>query len=423
MARKIKFALEMKDGVKVRSNLEELRENFDLEKAVGYFLSGKLTEWLDDRYYEEEAEKLEAIDKDAPDLRARLCEALGVECEDEAELDVEQLARLNEKKAVLRQKTSDESIISNADKTALTQEDLADLLDMDESVIYLCGDSFNVPARVKNKKYVGVLGTPTISIKANSRKELDEKGIVFENVKLPWGEQKAEVTDGEKKSCPKCGAGNAAEAKFCNTCGASMDDVIQKKSEVMCVNRGKSQEWKKEKMEILDNLFKTIFVRCDQWLFLKRGYGDSQKLDNPSIAQKGMCVKLVCKNQYSADDIVHMCMDIDFTVGWALTYDSFCVGGRAGNHIIKYKDITSLAVPDNDTFVIRTKDFTFKMNGSDLDSNVVTNVEQLKTFLTSAAQFAKLDEGNMDCSVTDCTEELESERRNEEFRRILGIEE
>ena len=73
MARKIKFALEMKDGAKVRSNLEELRENFDLEKAVGYFLSGKLAEWLEDRYYEEEAEALDAIDKDAPDLREKLC--------------------------------------------------------------------------------------------------------------------------------------------------------------------------------------------------------------------------------------------------------------------------------------------------------------------------------------------------------------
>ena len=31
MARKIKFALEMKDGAKVRNSLEELRENFDLE--------------------------------------------------------------------------------------------------------------------------------------------------------------------------------------------------------------------------------------------------------------------------------------------------------------------------------------------------------------------------------------------------------
>ncbi len=187
MARKIKFALEMADGAKVRGSLEELREHFDLEKAVGYFLSGKLVEWLDDRYYEKEAEALEAIDKDAPDLNKRLCEALGVDYEAEEDLDVAALERLNEKKSVLRQKTGEEEIIKNADKTALTQEDLADLLDMGEDVIYLCGEEFTVPARVKNKKYIGILGTPKVTINAKSEDELEAKGIVFENVVLPWG--------------------------------------------------------------------------------------------------------------------------------------------------------------------------------------------------------------------------------------------
>ena len=105
MARKIKFALEMADGAKVRGSLEELREHFDLESAVRYFLSGKLVEWLDDRYYEKEAEALEAIDKDAPDLNKRLCEALGVEYDAGEDLDVAALERLNEKK--VRPKSAD----------------------------------------------------------------------------------------------------------------------------------------------------------------------------------------------------------------------------------------------------------------------------------------------------------------------------
>lgn len=33
MERKIKFALEMSDGMKVRGGLEELQEHFDLESA------------------------------------------------------------------------------------------------------------------------------------------------------------------------------------------------------------------------------------------------------------------------------------------------------------------------------------------------------------------------------------------------------
>lgn len=186
MARKIKFALEMADGTKVRGDLAELREHFDLESAVRYFLSGKLVEWLDDRYYEDEADALEQIDKDAPDFHQKLCEALGVEYEAEDDLDVAILERLNEKKSILRQRTEDEEIIKNADKTALTQEDLADLLDMGENLIYLCGEEFTIPARVKSKKYVGVLGTPKVIVKASSQAELDAKEIRFENVRLPW---------------------------------------------------------------------------------------------------------------------------------------------------------------------------------------------------------------------------------------------
>ena len=186
MARKIKFALEMKDGVKIRGNIEELREHFDLERAVGYFLSGKLVEWLEDRYYDDEAEKIAALDKDSPDFRAQLCKTIGVNYDDGNDFDVGALERLNEKKNFLRQKTDDKSIIDNAAITALNQEDLSDLLDLDEPTIYLCGENFNIPIRVENKRYIGVLGTPKVSIAAKSPLEFYAKGIRFENVILPF---------------------------------------------------------------------------------------------------------------------------------------------------------------------------------------------------------------------------------------------
>ena len=113
MARKIKCALEMADGAKVRGSIEELREHFDLEKAVGYFLSGKLVEWLEDRFYEDEAEAVEAIDKDAPDLRERLCEALDVPYEGDSELDVAALERLNEKQTVVLDEERKAAMVSN----------------------------------------------------------------------------------------------------------------------------------------------------------------------------------------------------------------------------------------------------------------------------------------------------------------------
>ena len=61
MAKKIRFPLEMKDGIQVR-NIYELKENFDIEDIVGYFLDGKLKKWLDARWYEEESEEVSKLD-------------------------------------------------------------------------------------------------------------------------------------------------------------------------------------------------------------------------------------------------------------------------------------------------------------------------------------------------------------------------
>ena len=61
MAKRIKFALEMKDGQSVR-DIEGLKEYFDLEKLVEHFKSGKLKIWLEDRRYDDEAEELDALD-------------------------------------------------------------------------------------------------------------------------------------------------------------------------------------------------------------------------------------------------------------------------------------------------------------------------------------------------------------------------
>lgn len=200
MAKKVKFALEMANGAQVRSDLEELRKNFDIETIVQHFLSGKLVQWLEDRYYDEEAEKIKALHPDAPDFQRQLCIILGVEQANNDDLDEEQRARLEEKKSLLRQKTSDESVIALASKTAFNQEDLADLLDMGESTIYLCGKSFDVPIRMTGKTYIGFFGKPQVKINANSIDELREKQIAFENVDLDSRLQASEEKDSTVKS-------------------------------------------------------------------------------------------------------------------------------------------------------------------------------------------------------------------------------
>ena len=191
MPRKIKFALEMADAVEVRS-LEELREHFDLDKVIECFRNGKLLEWLEDRYYDEEAELILAINKDDDHSSEELCKALGVD-PDKYVLDPEFIERIKEKKLFLQQKADDTDIIKNAKITALNQEDLADLLDLNEPLIYLCGEEFHIPIRVTGKHYIGIFGRPKVNIKATSQEELDSNGIIFENVELPW----ADVDTGE----------------------------------------------------------------------------------------------------------------------------------------------------------------------------------------------------------------------------------
>ena len=79
MARKVKFPLELRDGYLARSNIEEVRAHFDLEKIIAQFHNGRLKIWLDDHYLSEMAEQVAALDGDVPDLAVQLCAILGVE--------------------------------------------------------------------------------------------------------------------------------------------------------------------------------------------------------------------------------------------------------------------------------------------------------------------------------------------------------
>ena len=184
MAKKIKLPLEMANGVAVRT-IEELKENWDLEKIVSYYRNGRLLTWLNDRYYDEQAEQVQALDKnaDAHELQKQLCSVFEVPFAEEETVDIEAIALRNEKLNKLRKLTSDDTILKNVDIVAFNQEELADLLDEDESVIYLADNTFNIPLTVKNKKYIGV-GVATAVIKSKQAVEFEKLGIIFENIKF-----------------------------------------------------------------------------------------------------------------------------------------------------------------------------------------------------------------------------------------------
>ena len=154
MAKKIKFALKMKDGMEVRT-LQELKSGFDLNAVMAYFLDGKLETWLSDRYYDDLADSMQELDKNDPELRKKLCGIFGVEYEGDT-MSIEEIEERNRRINRLKEITDDESVIENVDSVAFSQEELADLLDEGKDTIYLCGEDFQIPVRVKGMTYIGV---------------------------------------------------------------------------------------------------------------------------------------------------------------------------------------------------------------------------------------------------------------------------
>lgn len=322
MARKVKFALEMADGTKVRNNLEELREHFDMESIARYYLSGKLLEWLEDRYYDDEAAKIEELDKDAPNLNAQLCAIIGVDASKYDALDLEAVERLNEKKTFLRQKTSDSTIIDNAMITALNQEDLADLLDLESPVIYLCGEKFNIPIRVEHKKYIGVLGTPKIEIRATSDADLKAKDIIFENVLLPW-----EKTQTDTK--PKPLTTETPDSTCSNevaTCSVDQLFALYKSVAISRYNNNSIPVWE----------------------FIDRWGNFSRKVKSISNQQKSLALMSMCRNKYKEDDIVKAFLAEDFSSGCIFTADSVCLYDKKSLTIHNAHNDTSYIIPYNE---------------------------------------------------------------------------
>lgn len=67
--RKVELVL---NGQTVRS-LKELRENFDAEELMDYYRNGDLLLWLNQHYYENEANAIEELDSDQPGCIHKLC--------------------------------------------------------------------------------------------------------------------------------------------------------------------------------------------------------------------------------------------------------------------------------------------------------------------------------------------------------------
>ena len=205
MKKKIKLPLEMADGVKVRT-LDELKDNWSLEKVVENYLNGRLATWLNDRYYTELAEQVNALAEvqDNTALQKELCRIFDVDFADEEDIDVDAVNERNRKLDVLRQHTADDAVLKNVDSVAFDQEELGDILDAGENIIYLLNNTFSIPLSVKNKKYIGI-GKAECIIHSKDVVDFAELGIEFENVVF---DEKYRKIEEEKSPSKFCDEGN-----------------------------------------------------------------------------------------------------------------------------------------------------------------------------------------------------------------------
>ena len=107
MARKIRFPLEMGQGVDVRS-LEELREKFSLSHVLMYISNGKLVTWLRDRYEDDIADEIEKLDSSDSDLSKKVCEIFDVQYDESADEDIEKIKEKSERLRLLKEYTSEQ---------------------------------------------------------------------------------------------------------------------------------------------------------------------------------------------------------------------------------------------------------------------------------------------------------------------------
>ena len=155
----VKFPLKMADGAMVRT-LEDLQDHFDLPTVLAYYDNGRLTKWLENGFYDEEAAEVAALHTDSADFTKKLCCILGVDySENETEsVDLGSIAKRNERLQRLKQYTVDDTILAAVDRVAFSQEELVKLLETEPSinVIYLCGERFAISANLTGITYLGV---------------------------------------------------------------------------------------------------------------------------------------------------------------------------------------------------------------------------------------------------------------------------
>ena len=182
MAKKIRFPLEMENGIEVRS-MEELRNNFSLGRVLEYVQNEKLVIWLRDRYENNIADAIAELDKMDSELPRKVMAIFDIPYDEKTDDDLKQVADRAERIKRLKEFTDEIQYADQIDKVAFDQDELYDLLDEEVNEIYLCGDRFSIPLSVKGISYMGI-NNPVVVIDSKTEVDWLSKGILLEAVRF-----------------------------------------------------------------------------------------------------------------------------------------------------------------------------------------------------------------------------------------------
>ncbi|SCI46590.1 hypothetical protein [Intestinibacter bartlettii] len=174
MRKNIRFPLKMEYNVEVRT-LEELRENFSIERVLIYVANGKLITWLRDRNINDIADKIENLDENDSEIINQIFEIFNIKYYIDEYNDInyngykniflgeakDLWIRLNK----LRNYTNEQKFFDFIDDVAFTDDDINHYLYEKEQDIYLCGDKFFIPTTSRNVRYIGINNPIIISSK------------------------------------------------------------------------------------------------------------------------------------------------------------------------------------------------------------------------------------------------------------------
>lgn len=226
--KKIKFLLEMKDGVKVRT-IEELIEHFDAEMLLMNYINGKLQKWLEDRFYDEYNKEICKIDPSDPEILSKLCKILEIEvAEEELAINVAELNEENEKITKLKEFTDDKYILEHIDQVATNQDEFTEILKSDSDKVFLIGTEFQINEAIENVIITGI-DNPVVKVASKVYIDFASKNVEIKDVR--FDEEYQAVIDKKKFDDEHSGDKKRHAYKPSSILDYKMSDSDRKKSE------------------------------------------------------------------------------------------------------------------------------------------------------------------------------------------------